>query len=179
MSGFDIDRHGRPIHVRTLAGSGAVALDAASRAATTRSRLAPGAHHGCLWPYWKAAATLPAPPVPEEDSVRPQDATCPREHGWARAPVLRYPEPYRRRSIEGWAMVTYDVAPWGETGNVKVLASEPTAEFGEAAKAMIRAATLPTSRAGYVGCVDRVRYVVGKPGVPVAEVPPPPLALPD
>ena len=34
------------------------------------------------------------------------------------------------RAIEGWAVIAFDVAPWGGTGNVRVVASEPAADFG-------------------------------------------------
>ncbi|WP_232473814.1 TonB family protein [Sphingomonas sp. MA1305] len=180
MVGFDIERNGKPVAVRTVTGSSQPALDAAARQAVQRSRFVAGARTGCLFPYFKAPATLPAPIPPEEEAVRPAGATCPSKHGWVRAPQLTYPGRYRRRSIEGWAMIAYDVAPWGETGNVRVLSAEPTGEFGDAAMAMIRNASLPPSQAGYIGCVDRVRYVMSKPGAPERIDPTPtPLPPPD
>lgn len=178
MVGFDIDRNGKPVAIRTVTGSSQPALDVAARQAVRHSRFVPGARTGCLFPYFKAPATLPAPIPPEEEAVRPAGATCPSNHGWVRAPQLSYPGAYRRRSIEGWAMIAYDVAPWGETGNVRVLSAEPTAEFGDAAVAMIRNASLPPSRTGYLGCVDRVRYVMSKPGAP-DRAEPTPLPPPD
>ncbi|MCP3733398.1 energy transducer TonB [Sphingomonas sp. RP10(2022)] len=166
MTGYDLDAAGKPRNVRTVAGSGAASLDLGARDAVARSRFERGARVGCLYPYFKGPAILPAPVPPEEDAVRPARATCPQHHGWNRAPVLVYPTTYQRRSIEGWAMIAYDVAPWGQTGNVRVLQAEPSAEFGDAAMAMIRNATLPSSDTGYTGCVDRVRYVIRKPGTP-------------
>lgn len=165
MTGYDLDSSGKPRNVRTIGGSGTPALDGASRAAIVRSRFERGARTGCFYPYYKAATILPAPPAPTEDAMRPAGSTCPHDHEWAQAPVLRYPAPYWRRSIEGWAVIAYDVAPWGQTGNVRVLQAEPSAEFGDAAMAMIRNATLKTAGSGYVGCVDRVLYVMRKPGM--------------
>ena len=163
LVGFDLSSAGQPRAIRTLDGSGAVALDHAGKEAVARSRFETGARRGCTFGYFKAATTLPAPPAPEEDSARPAAATCPREHVWDRGPRLVYPPTYTARSIEGWAMVTFDVSPWGEIGNVHAISAEPTAEFGAAAETMLRAATFKPVP-GYVGCVERVRYVIRKPG---------------
>lgn len=69
-------------------------------------------------------------------------------------------------------MIAFDVAPWGQTGNVRVLAAEPAAEFGDAAQQIIRGAVKPPSPTGYTGCVERVRYIIRDGGT--AEPPPPP-----
>lgn len=167
MTGYDIDPSGKPRNVRTIGGSGMPALDRASRDAIAGSRFERGARTGCFYPYYKNATILTAPTAPTEDEMRPAGTTCPHDHGWNQAPALIYPTRYWRRSIEGWAMIAYDVAPWGQTGNVRVLKAEPSAEFGDAAAAMIRNATLKTAGTGYIGCIDRVRYVMRKPGVPV------------
>ena len=169
MTGYDLDSAGKPVRVRTLAGTGTPGLDAAARASVARSRFERGARTGCSYPYYKTATRLPPPVAPEEDAVRPAGATCPRDHVWDRKPVLSYPSAYSRRSIEGWAMIAYDVAPWGQTGNVRVLQAEPTADFGDAAMQMIRNATFGPGGSGYVGCVDRVLYRMRKPGLPVPD----------
>ncbi|WP_052075516.1 energy transducer TonB [Sphingomonas taxi] len=158
MVGYDLDRSGKPVRPHITASSGTPALDQASVRAVATSRFERGARTGCFFPYWKGAATLPAPPAPEEDSVRPADATCPKEHDFERKPALFYPERYSRRSIEGWAIIAFDVASWGATGNIRMLASEPTSEFGEAAKAMIGNVTFKPSPHGYTGCIERVFY---------------------
>ncbi len=168
MTGYDVDRSGKPRNVRTLAGTNTPALDRASREAVAKSRFEPGARVGCFYPYYKNGTTLAPPPAPEEDAMRPAGATCPAERNWDRPPVLIYPAAYRRRSIEGWAIVTYDVASWGQTGNVRVVKAEPSADFGDAAAAMIRNATFKNGGSGFVGCVDRVLYVIRKPGAPVS-----------
>lgn len=174
MIGFDLSPGGKPRAIRTLDGSGTPTLDRAGREAVARSRFEKGAHKGCTFGYFKAATLLPAPPAPEEDAWRPAATTCPREHVWERAPRLVYPANYNARSIEGWAMVTFDVAPWGEIGNVHAQASEPTADFGQAAETMLRGGTFKPGP-GYVGCVERVRYVIRKPGIPKAADAPVPL----
>ena len=165
MAGYDLDRAGKPRHVRTIGSSGAPALDRGTREAVARSRFERGARTGCFYSYFKNATILTPPVSPTEDEMRPADATCPHDHAWNRTPALVYPSPYLRRKIEGWAVIAYDVAPWGQTGNVRVLKAEPSAEFGDAAMTMIRNATFKDGGKGYVGCVDRVLYVMRKPGV--------------
>ncbi|WP_066660885.1 energy transducer TonB [Sphingomonas sp. CCH9-H8] len=73
------------------------------------------------------------------------------------APRTRCTIPFRR-AIEGWAIVRYDLAPWGATGAVTVLASEPAAEFGEQARRMIIAARAEAAPNGAQGCIARVHY---------------------
>lgn len=159
MVGYDVGQSGASINVETLASSGNAAFDEASRAATTETRYWSGAFTGCRFSYWRSAGTLPAPPAPEEDAFRPAGATCPERREWATPPVLRFPEPYRRRAIEGWAVVTYDVAPWGEINNIQVKASQPSADFGAQAVTVLRSARVKPGP-GAVGCVERVRFVM-------------------
>lgn len=168
MVRYNVDAAGRTRGAALLAGTGNRALDAAAVKAIRESRFTKGARTGCLYPYWRAAAKLPAPDMPESIRTTKVEGNCPDQHGWAVPPQLRFPEPYRRRSIEGWAVISYDVAPWGQTGNWKVIAAQPADGFGTQALAMIRDAKLPPSKQGYTGCVDRVRFNMGpeaSPGV--------------
>jgi len=172
MTEFDTSAAGKPVHVRTIGGSGSMALDAAARRAVAGSRFERGARHGCRYPYWQGGGILPAPEMPSEHAFRPAGATCPETLPYVRQPRLVYPQPYLRRRIEGWAIVAFDVAPWGATGNLRVLATEPTAEFGDAALNVVRNATKRTSNTGYVGCVDRVRFRIGdRPALIVGDEP--------
>ncbi|WIW87767.1 TonB family protein [Sphingobium sp. V4] len=160
MVGYDLDAKGRPIRARIVEGTGNRALDAASIKAMNASRFTGGARTGCLYPYWRSPATVAAPAPPA--GQRSVDASCASDRPWAIAPRLTYPPAYRRRAIEGWAVVAYDVAPWGETGNSRVIASEPSAAFGEQAMQMIRAARKVASSSGATGCIELVRFVIGK-----------------
>ncbi len=170
LVGYDLDRSGRPIRLRTLHGTGNAALDAAGLKAMRGSRFASGPRTGCRYPYWKAASRLVAPAMPDPATLQPAGGTCPANTGWATPPRLTYPEPYRRRSVEGWAIIAYDVAPWGEPGNARVLASEPSADFGQRALRIIGSARKPASAVGGSGCVDAVRFVMG-PEAPAADDP--------
>ena len=175
MVAYDQDADGKPTHVHVAYGTGNAALDAASVKAIAASRYSGGARTGCRYPYWHAPERLPAPAMPEEATVRPAGATCPEGRKWATRPVLRFPDAWRRRSIEGWAIVTYDVAPWGEIGNAKVVAAEPAEDFGKQAMQVLRSARLAAAPQGATGCVDRVRFVMGPVGgADTNETPPPP-----
>lgn len=61
-------------------------------------------------------------------------------------------------------MVSFDVAPWGEIGNVKVVASEPTEEFGTHAVQVIRTAKFDTAPSGVSDCIERVVFKPGPHG---------------
>lgn len=160
MVGFDVDEDGTTSNVETVAGTKNAALDAASRKAVEDTRYYKGGRRSCRFPYWRSPATLPAPPAPDDTQFRPAGATCPNRHEWAVKPTLRFPEPYRRRAIEGWAVVTYDVAPWGEVSNIEVVASQPTEDFGQQAVTVVRGGKAVTTQ-GFVGCTERVKFVMG------------------
>ena len=99
-------------------------------------------------------------PSPDRSAVVPVERGCPPSDRWTYRQPLVFPDPWRRRAIEGWAIVTFDVAPWGEVGNTRVVASEPAAAFGEQAVRLLRGATKPASATGYSGCFERVRFVL-------------------
>lgn len=160
LVGYDIDRQGKTANVHVVSSNGNPALEQASIKAMRGWKFAGGPRTGCLYPYRRYAVTLAAPTPPEEDAFRPADATCSDPRNWTRPLALQFPENYRRRMIEGWAIVRYDVAPWGAVGNLKVLASQPSEDFGKQAAMMLRNAALPASSRGMTGCVDRVRYVL-------------------
>lgn len=164
MLAYDLDAKGAPVRVRVATGTGNATLDVAARRALARSRYRGGPRTGCRFPFWKAPATLPAPPAPERAAFRPEASTCPVDLAWVAQPTLVYPEPYRRRAIEGWAVIGFDLAPWGATGRVKVLASEPSDEFGQAAAQLIRASSAASVGNGATGCVERVNFVMARPG---------------
>ncbi|MET4897501.1 TonB family protein [Sphingomonadaceae bacterium jetA1] len=166
MVRYDLDRHGKPTGAAILTGTGNAALDQASLSAVRASRFTKGARTGCLYPYHRAPGKLPAPAMPEMIRDTKVEGNCPDHHPWATTPQLRFPEAYRRRSIEGWAVVSYDVAPWGELGNLKVIAAQPSSDFGQQAISVLRSARFPAGGQGYTGCVDRVRFNMGPATMP-------------
>ncbi|TPG43009.1 hypothetical protein EAH79_04080 [Sphingomonas koreensis] len=164
---YDIDARGKPIHVRVVASDGNRDLEAKGVASIKRSRFAKGARSGCTYPFRRTPIEpLQAPEGPKAGALRPADADCEGAGDWTHLGLLSFPEPFGKRSIEGWAIVRFDVAPWGETGDIKVLAAEPADVFGTQAIQTIRQSTKPVSKRGYTGCVQRVNFKMGKPGEP-------------
>ena len=163
MIGFDVTASGETTNVRHLYGTGNEALAEASVEAVENSRFTKGTlRRNCSYPYWRNAAVLPPPPAPP----RSPDRTDPcKALEWDRAPQRNYPTAYSARSIEGWADIAFDVATWGEIGNVRVLRAQPTDDFGEAAKRMIERSRAQKN-AGLTGCETRVYYRVEGSGAP-------------
>lgn len=155
MVGFGLDSEGRPVDVTTVTGTGNEALDAAAVKAVAASRFNRGADRkGCTVPFWRHPAVLPSHEMPPKEE--PKAGPC-SDSEWARAPRLVYPPAYNARAIEGWATVSYDVAPWGEIGNVKVIEAQPSEDFGTAASSMLMSASKKPGP-GAQGCTTRVVY---------------------
>jgi TonB family protein len=157
---FDLDSGGRPRNGRVLGSAGNAELDRRSLAAVRASRFSPVAKQGCTYTYWRRPAeAVRAPEPPTLEGFRPEGSNCPKETiPWAYVPPLNFPAEFQRRGIEGWAILSYDVAPWGATGNVRVVAAEPAAAFGEQGRRIVSGAREPTSDSGHVGCLTRVVF---------------------
>lgn len=162
MVQFDIDAAGKPVGLRIYGTTGNKVLDKASLNAVAQSRFAKAVKQGCLYPYTRRGGTLAAPEGKELDAYRPEDSNCLQTVAWKSQPALVYPESFRQRDIEGWAVIAFDLAPWGEVGNAKVLAAEPAAEFGDAAQRIVLGSATAPSKQGYRNCVVRVRYTMQK-----------------
>ncbi|MCA0978322.1 energy transducer TonB [Qipengyuania flava] len=155
LIGFDIDEDGETQAIKVIASTGNETLDDAGVTAISESRFAGGTpKSGCLYPYWRIPVRLPAPEKPQSNR------SCKGLPGWDRPPVLGFPQAFERRLIEGWALVRYDVASWGETGNVEVIDAQPASAFGTAAKMMIRRAKYKADGKGATDCTTLVSYVV-------------------
>ena len=157
---YDTDDEGAPVNVRIAHGTGNDELDTAAIEAVRASRFTGGARTGCLYPYWRGAAKVAAPERPDKAAMRPANAACPAKIEWASRPTTSYPTAYRKRAIEGWAMVSFDVAPWGEVGNVKLLEAQPSADFGGQAISIVRSGRVVPSARGASGCVETVKFLM-------------------
>jgi hypothetical protein len=170
---YDLDSRGRTRGVTPLAPSGNPALDRAATAAIAQSRYQAGPRTGCLFRFYQTAKQpTPAPPAPDATSFASAD--CKDLPKWKSMPPLVFPSAFNRRSVEGWAIIGFDVALWGATGKLKVLASEPAAAFGDAAKDIVAQATLPESKLGQSGCAEIVQFQI-RPGGPPPPEPPMPI----
>jgi hypothetical protein len=160
MTQFDINGDGMPVAAQIIAGSGNRLLDEASVAAVRKSRFGDNAKTVCLYPYWRAPSKLAAPEIPANDAYRPVDADCPPDIKWATRDAATYPNRFNGRNIEGWATIVFDVAFSGGTGNVRIAASEPATEFGEAGAEVIKLRKVVNGGKAMTGCVERVRFIM-------------------
>lgn len=162
---YDTDAQGAPVNPHVVFGTGSAALNAASVTAVQSSRFTGGARTGCRYSYWNGPAAIAAPEAPDIEDYRPAGGNCPAGTAWAVAPVLRFPTAYQRRMIEGWAIVTYDIAAGGQVGNIQVAAAQPAQEFGQAAVNILRSARTEPLAKGVTGCVERVVFRMSPAGV--------------
>lgn len=135
---FDVDGDGTPRHVRVLGSSGDPALDRAGIVALADNRYAPGpGYRGCTYHFFhNGPSDRPSPALPADAPADTGDQPGCKVDPKSIAGLLdgsAYPRSFWRRRIEGVAVVSYDTAPWGAIGNVKVVASEPDELFGSIA----------------------------------------------
>lgn len=157
---YDIDAEGLPVNVATVLGSGDPKIDSAGVEAIAATRFAGGPRRGCVYAWWRGPEVVPAPPVAPAKG----NPACDIADRWERAPRLVYPPSYQGRAVEGWAVLRFDVAPWGEIGAIEVMEAQPTAEFGPAAQAVLQAARFKPIETGLKGCVDRVIFRISRDG---------------
>jgi TonB family protein len=161
---YDVDGQGRPVHIRLLNSSGNRLLDMEADVAIGRARFPPRPRTGCLYYFYRVSTrAVPAPTEPPAD-VPATSAACaddiPRQV--AAHFRMRYPVEFMRRPAEGWVVFSYDVATSGELGNIRIVASEPAARFGEEvsrAAAEVRVSAIPGAQRG---CVQRVRFLLSR-----------------
>lgn len=157
---WDLDAQGRPQAVETLGSSGDAAFDAETRRAVSASLMEEGAPlKGCVASFYRRGPSLPAPAMPS----RPDDPlqTCPAEVS-ARFQASNgretYPRAFVERGVEGWAVVRFDLATWGQVGNVAVVEAQPAAAFGDSGRRTVQSARITPSFDPAVRCVIPVRY---------------------
>lgn len=155
---YNLDADGETIDVMVVESSGNEDLDSAGMAAVEASRFTGTQRTGCLRYFWTGVGVVEAPERPPLDSYGTRPEGCEADDKWEREPRLRYPNVYQRRGIEGWAVLRYDVAPWGEIGNVEVLDSQPTAELARFATTILTSAKYAERNSGLKGCVERVLF---------------------
>lgn len=156
---WNVDAEGRATDVETLGSSGDADLDAEGRRAVGETLLRPGpALTGCVYNFYRVGETLPAPPFPPEREDPLQK--CPDEIGdrFIARPNPDFPEAFRQRAVEGWALVRFDIATWGEVGNVEVVEAQPAAVFGEQARRLVQSGRATPAFDAGVRCVVPVHY---------------------
>lgn len=163
---YDIDTDGAARNVKIEAQHGEAAFADAAAAAVAESRFFPGpARTGCLATF-KAMPRATEPPArPTGKSFeRPGDACAVTREALNIPENKTYPPAYAKRRVGGWAIVRFDVAPWGQVGGIEVLDSQPSKSFGDMAQMLVQSARPTPPASGYRGCVMPVIYAI--PPVP-------------
>ncbi|MBB3871998.1 TonB family protein [Brevundimonas mediterranea] len=158
---WNIDADGRATDVETLGSSGDVDLDSEARRAAAETRMQPGpARTGCVYNLYRSGETLAAPPLTPEDQREDPLQQCPpavADRFSVRANPV-FPTVFNERSIEGWALIRFDIAPWGQIGNVSVIEAQPAAAFGVDALRLVQSSQATPGFEAGVRCVVPVRY---------------------
>lgn len=159
---WGMDAEGRAVDVETLGSSGDTVFDAETRRAVSETVVEGGAPlRGCVANFYRIGERLPAPDTPQRDEDPLQN--CPAEIGErfrTRAAPETFPAAFRDRGIEGWALVRFDLATWGQVGNVEVIDAQPAAAFGDSGRRTVQTGRAEPSNSHGVRCVVPVRYVL-------------------
>lgn len=155
---YDTDAQGHTINTAIRGSSESAALNDEGLRAVQQSQYTNGNRTGCVRYFWTGAGDVEAPSSPPLDSYGTEPDGCDAEAKWAKEPRLTYPNNFRRRAIDGWVVLRYDVAPWGEVGNIEVLEAQPADAFGTAAQKMLSTGRYVEQDAGLKGCITRVMY---------------------
>lgn len=180
---YDISASGKVKPAGVVRASGeAEILSAIEKAIGQRTFHAGEPAAECLTSLAIAPATLPPETGTGELSALnkgPKDSgdideqkTCPAD---VRREVMTftyrseyYPTQAKRLGIEGVAMLTFDVAPWGQM-RLKSSWSHPLPQFGQAATRMLQQSTFKASDRGLSDCRLLIRFVREKDAVEADE----------
>lgn len=159
---YDIDAGGTPRNLRIVAQHGETALGDTAAAAIADSRFFPGPpRSGCFVAFKALPKATPAPKRPSGDSFeRPGDACKVSREALNIPEAKTYPPAFGKQRVAGWAILRFDVAPWGQVGAVEVLAAQPTETFGVYARNLLQGARPTPPPSGYRGCVVPIIYAI-------------------
>jgi len=157
---WNTDAEGRATEVETLGSSGDVDFDAETRRAVSETVVQPGPpQKGCVYNFFRIGPALLAPDLPPSADDPLQ--VCPPEvedRFHAQGLPRTYPRAFADRAIEGWALVRFDTATWGQVGNVAVIDAQPAEAFGEAGRRTVQSGRADPGFTAGVRCVVPVRY---------------------
>jgi TonB family protein len=159
---YGIDASGAVRDVRIVTQSGDPAFADAAAASVAESRFQSGsARTGCYATFRAKAKTTPAPSRPDIKAFeRPGDACDLTREAMNTPETKTFPPAYAKSGVAGWAIVRFDVAPWGQIGNVEVMASQPSEAFGIAARNLVQSSRPSAPPTGYRGCLVPIIYAI-------------------
>lgn len=166
---YDIDASGAVRNVRVAAQYGQAAFADAAASAMAEAHFFPGSPRTGCYAAFKAAPKATEPPkAPDAASFERPGDDCRITREALKLPDAKmFPGGFSKRRVAGWAIVRFDVAPWGQLGMMKVLAAQPTDMFGEAATMLLMSAHPDPPPTGYRGCVVPIIYAI--PAIPPDE----------
>jgi TonB family protein len=162
---YAIDANGAVRDVRIVAQSGDAAFGDVAASSIAESRFQPGSPRtGCYAAFTAKPKATPAPPRPDIKAFeRPGDACDLKREAMNVPKAKTYPATYAKHGVTGWAIVRFDVAPWGQIGNVEVVAAQPSEAFGAAARYLVQSARPSAPATGYRGCLVPIVYAIPPP----------------
>ncbi|NQE60977.1 energy transducer TonB [Caulobacter sp. RHG1] len=162
---YDIDASGAVRNVRVAAQHGEPAFADAAASAVAEARFFPGpARTGCYAAFKASPRATEAPARPDAKRFDRPDDACKVTREALNIPAAKfYPPAYAKQRVSGWAIVRFDVAPWGQVGAIEVLEAQPSAAFGDAARSLVQSARPSPPASGYRGCVIPIVYAIPSP----------------
>lgn len=158
---WNVDAEGRTTHIETLGSSGDADLDAETRRAVAETTVRPGRPlTGCVYNFHRIGPALAAPPSPTPETRPDPLSDCPAAVGerFAVRSTPRYPGAFQQRAIEGWALVRFDIASWGQVGAVEVIEVQPAQAFADSARRAVLGGSATAGFEAAVRCVVPVRF---------------------
>jgi len=162
---YNIDANGAVRDVRIVAGDGNAAFADAAASSVAESRFQPGSPRtGCHATFTARPKITPAPSRQDIKAFERPGDICDLKREAMNVPESKtFPPPYAKKAVAGWAIVRFDVAPWGQIGNVEVVASQPSEAFGIAARGLVSSSHPTAPATGYRGCLVPIIYAVPPP----------------
>lgn len=163
---YDIDGRGAVRNVEVVARHGEPAFSDTAVKAVARSRYFQGSpRKGCYIAFKAMPKATEAVARPSGDSLERPGDQCKVTLEALNLPENKaFPPAFIKRRVAGWAMLRFDVAPWGQIGAIEVIAAQPTQAFGEAGRSLLMGARPSPPATGYRGCVAPIIYAI--PAVP-------------
>ena len=156
---YDVDAQGASENITVVGSSGGDQLNTeVTEAVESSLHVDAEPRTGCWFYYYKGAGVIEEPERPDLETYGDQPEACEADDKWAEAPRLDYPRTYQRRGIEGWVVLQYDVAPWGEIGNVEVLDAQPARDLVQFAERVLTSGRYKVAGSGLSGCIERVVF---------------------
>ncbi len=161
---YDIDAEGEVQNVRIATQGGDPVLADLAAASIADSRFHSGkAVKGCYAVFSVRPETVEAtakayPKTPSPSKER--DCSDVKAAALNLSIQRSYPSAFARQAVEGWALIEFDIRADGRITPVNIVAAQPSAAFGTAARNMLASARPDTSVWDRKGCLIPVTFAM-------------------